>query len=64
MEAALPVLCLALCINPEPALLPGRGELHLGVRGELQAQAGCGSLERDGVTAPALCSLTLLSKLH
>lgn len=61
MEAALPVLCLALCVNPE---LPGRGEPQLGVRGELQTQAGCGSLDRDGVAAPALCSLTLLGKLH
>lgn len=58
------MLCLVLCINPELPLLPGRRELQLDAREKLQTQAGCGSPEKEGVTAPALCSLTLLSKLH
>lgn len=36
MEAALAVLCLVPCVNPEPPLLPGRREFQPGAPGELQ----------------------------
>lgn len=63
--AALPVLCpcsaLFLALTPS---LPGLQQQQLQLGAGEKLQAGCRSPEKEGVTAPALCSLTLPSKLH